>query len=79
MNAIKLTSMIDKAIKISYSIEISSDNDTLIFIYSIGGKTYAMQFENITAIETERDAKQLITALQANIQYHINELENKLQ
>lgn len=79
MSPIKILAMLDKDIKISYIVDVSSDNDTIIFKYAIGGTPYTMQFDNIKDIKTERDAKYLIDIIKSNIQYHINELENKLQ
>ncbi len=79
MTPIKILAMLDKHIKISYTADVSSDNDTIIFKYTIGGTPYTMQFENITSIKTEQEAKFLIDVIKSNIQYHINELENKLQ
>ena len=79
MTPIKILAMLDKHIKISYTANLSSDMDTIIFTYTIGGTPYTMQFENISAIKTEQEAKFMIDVIKSNIQYHINELENKLQ
>lgn len=79
MTPIKILAMLDKHIKISYTANLASDMDTIIFQYTIGGTPYTMQFENITAIKTEQEAKFLIDVIKSNIQFHINELENKLQ
>ena len=79
MTPIKILAMLDKYIKISYTANLSVDSDTILFRYTIGGTPYTMQFENISAIKTEQEAKFMIDVIKSNIQYHINELENKLQ
>ena len=79
MTPIKILAMLDKHIKISYTANLSADTETITFTYTIGGTPYTMQFENISAIKTEQEVKFLIDVIKSNIQYHINEMENKLQ
>lgn len=79
MDAFNILNMLHKSINISYNVEVSSDKDSITFRYTVGGTPYTMQFENITGIKTEKEAKLLIDVIKSNIQYHINELENKLQ
>lgn len=71
--------MIHEAIKIAYHLNYNFDKDSIEINYSIGGKQYNMLFIDISDIKSEQEAKHLISIIKTNIQYHINELENKYQ
>lgn len=79
MSPIKIINMIHEAVKIAYNLDYNSDKDSIEIHYTVGGKKYDMLFIEVSSIESEQQAKHLISVIQANIQYHINELENKLQ
>lgn len=68
---------IHKSIKIAYSIDLLSDNDTLIFRYKIGAKRYTMQFNSVSDIKTKMQLQVLIAVIQSNISYHEQEQEQE--
>ena len=71
--------MIHEAVKIAYQLEYNADKDSIEIHYTIGSKNYDMLFIDVSDIESEQQARHLVSIIQSNIQYHINELENKLQ
>lgn len=60
---------------ISYSINYSEKNDTFTFEYSIAGKRYTINIDNISEIETQAEAKELVHMIRENINYHLREQE----
>lgn len=78
MNAINIMFLLDKKCSdISYSIEYNSTQDTFKFAYTIAGKQYTINIDNICDIKTEKEAQELVTMIRENINYHLREQETK--
>lgn len=78
MTPIEIINMIHNNVKIAYTLDYNSDKDSIEIHYTICGKQYNMLFIDVSYIQSLQDANHLVSIIQSNIQYHINEMENKL-
>lgn len=75
----RIYKQIHKFINTDIFFDYDCEKDFLTIIYTINNHTYDIVFANIKAIKTEEQLDFLIDVVNTNIQYHIDEQENKQQ